>query len=715
MRIGLAVLLTTGTVAMQPAPASAATRWKVQASPSTRQFHSSLLSDVACATATSCFAVGSTTAGAGNAALIERWNGSKWTVVDAPVPPAASSSALSAIACADSTHCVAVGTYRTDTTRGLAAHWNGSTWSLRAIPKALTLGIACPSPTACFAIGNRFTPSGTKPGFARWNGTTWSEVAGPGLSGQAYVRDITCTSASHCVAIGFHYTDGAYIAQWNGASWSTVSHALTGVLSGVTCRSTTQCFAVGDSESGTPHAAVWNGTIWSEVPADEGDNGFSGLLAVECAGATECFAVGVQRGTGPLLVERWNGSAFTRVSAPAPGGVGDAALRGIACPSSTRCVAVGAVGQPGGRTIGATWNGTTWSATPTVDPAPPGSRLHALTCRSAGECVGVGTSAPETALIERWNGSKWSLQAAPRMPSGDGRRLHGVACPTVKRCFAVGGQHDNLNEQQRTLIERWDGTRWTALPGATDPLAPNTELYDVTCATSTRCFAVGYSDGRGGPSKAIRVWNGRRWADSPSPQRNFETLYDVTCPRPALCFAVGREFPDGVDPIPLIERRSGGKWTAMNILAPYPDSGELLGAACTGPKNCIAVGRSFSESGDWRRGPSRAFAERWDGTRWRIIPVPHPSGAASSALSAVACRNAVECIAVGELEVDGIVRPLTQRWDGSRWTRESTPSPSGARSTTLSDIACPSASVCIAVGSVIERNAERTFVVRRSS
>jgi hypothetical protein len=121
---------------------------------------------------------------------------------------------------------------------------------------------------------------------------------------------------------------------------------------------------------------------------------------------------------------------------------------------------------------------------------------------------------------------------------------------------------------------------------------------------------------------------------------------------------------------------------------------QLNGVSCTSARACIAVG------GPPLGLPGRAItiAERWDGRRWGIQPTPNPRGAAGASLWGVSCPSPRMCMAVG-LELAGkIFRTLAERWNGSRWSIEPTPSPASAISADLLGVSCPAANECFAVG-----------------
>ena len=76
-RVGLVVAILLGSLAAA-APVGAAPAWRfVPTAPGAPYGH---LSGVACPTVSVCFAVGVQDSGAARGKVIQRWNGTKWTV-----------------------------------------------------------------------------------------------------------------------------------------------------------------------------------------------------------------------------------------------------------------------------------------------------------------------------------------------------------------------------------------------------------------------------------------------------------------------------------------------------------------------------------------------------------------------------------------------------------------------------------------------------------
>ena len=196
-------------------------------------------------------------------ALSERWNGAHWTIhatsgACGPECPGVA-RALADIACASVSTCVAVG-YRStfQFTAKFAQAWHRIGWATTPTTNLAGSGdseltsVGCTSPITCVAAGVG------GPAFAeRWNGTTWN-LRGTGPAGTP--KDISCTPALRCeiVGVGSDSNGPAPPQAWleNGRTWSAQNPpGPTGAaLESVTCPSAADCFAVGATRTETAAA-----------------------------------------------------------------------------------------------------------------------------------------------------------------------------------------------------------------------------------------------------------------------------------------------------------------------------------------------------------------------------------------------------------------------------------------------------------------------------
>src|SRR5262249_55736664 len=133
-------------------------------------------------------------------------------------------------------------------------------------------------------------------------------------------------------------------------------------------------------------------------------------------------------------------------------------------------------------------------------------------------------------------------------------------------------------------------------------------------------------------------------------------------------------------------------WSVTPSPNPVIPTGQLFWVSCPAANSCMAVGTYTKASG-----AGVALAERWNGSTWRIQPIPSPRGAAWSNLFGVSCTSPSACEAVGTTASrSGALKVLAEGWNGSRWQIQ--PALSLAGGGQLNGVSCTSASACTAVG-----------------
>jgi hypothetical protein len=338
-----------------------------------------------------------------------------------------------------------------------------------------------------------------------------------------------------------------------------------------------------------------------------------------------------------------------------------------------------------------------WSLRTT--PTPSGGNLVAVSCSSATACTAVGSRNGRT-LAERWNGSTWAIQTTPTPSGATSSYVSGVSCASATECIAVGS-YVNSAGTTVTLAERWDGSTWTI---QTTPTPNGGNLVAVSCSSATVCTAVG---SRNGQTLAER-WNGSTWTiqATPNPSGALSSLSAVSCTSSTACTAVGNYFVLQYGaPMLLSEFWDGSTWKIQNPVSssdgPFGPGGSLSAVSCTSATACTAVGwQSLCTFGCGCCG--RALAERWNGTSWTIQTLEVPSTDPElvySSLSGVSCTSAAACTAVGDAPPNAS-GTLTEFWDGSTWTIQSSPSQS-VEYANLTGVSCISATACEAVGGAL--------------
>ena len=357
------------------------------------------------------------------------------------------------------------------------------------------------------------------------------------------------------------------------------------------------------------------------------------------------------------------------------------------------------------------WDGTSWAIRPTPNPsdARGDSDLAGTSCTSATACTAVGSysAGRDVTLAQRWNGTGWTVQSTPNPTGADSSHLNDVSCTSVTACTAVGSytSYVGTTGKQATLAERWDGTAWTIQP--TPELAgPNgSSLEGVSCTSATACTAVGsYRNSAGKLVTLAERWDGTAWTvqSTPNPTGaggSSPSLQDVSCTSATACTAVGDFYNSSGTAVTLAERWNGTSWKIQSTPNPTGAGGShLKDVSCTTATACTAVGSSYNNS----TGKLVTLAERWNGTAWTIQSTPNPTGAGGSYLEGVSCTSATACTAVGYSDQDLRIPPVTlaERWNGTSWIVQPTPGPTGAqsRSRRLEGVSCTTATACTAVG-----------------
>ena len=83
---------------------------------------------------------------------------------------------------------------------------------------------------------------------------------------------------------------------------------------------------------------------------------------------------------------------------------------------------------------------------------------------------------------------------------------------------------------------------------------------------------------------------------------------------------------------------------------------------------------------------------------WSIQHTPNPAGGSGSILNGVSCTSASACTAVGDSSNGTATVTLAERWNGTRWSIQTTPNPAGGSNSMLNGVSCASATACTAVG-----------------
>jgi hypothetical protein len=210
--------------------------------------------------------------------------------------------------------------------------------------------------------------------------------------------------------------------------------------------------------------------------------------------------------------------------------------------------------------------------------------------------------------------------------------------------------------------------------------------------STTYDYRIVATNGNGETSKGSNQVFTPGWSvqELPLPKSGEGRLEGVSCTSSTVCTAVGYSGD------PLVESLSGTTWSVQEPPAPTEaeQSDRLEGVSCTSSKACTAVGSFYSKAGKYM-----PLAENWNGTTWSLQEVPIPTGSKKDQLFGVSCTSSTACMAVGEFENSAKETvPLAEQWNGTSWTVQEPPPLSSAKQSGLASVSCTASTECTAVG-----------------
>jgi hypothetical protein len=375
-------------------------------------------------------------------------------------------------------------------------------------------------------------------------------------------------------------------------------------------------------------------------------------------------------------------TAATAAVVPAAARSHGTSLFGVSCTSSSHCMTVGSRVTTGTRTdtLAEEWSRGAWRVLMTPNPkAARTSYLNEVSCRSAARCVAIGSSTSKAhgtaALAVAWNGSRWRLTRSAVPAGAHASELYDISCRERSACVAVG-DYTAGSGVTRPFAERWNGTRWRRLT-TPDVRGARSGILDGVLCRGSGCMAVGFARTSSNPLQAVglaEAWNGHSWRvlSFPDPARAlFVDVQDVSCATRSRCVAVGFSDSSGQLPKSLAELWQAGKWHRLKAPAKAPAGVILEGVSCPARTACVAVGLrpTGTAAGD------ALAAQAWNGTRWRTLKTAYPTLTTASFLNQVSCPFGGRCLAVGSQGSGKHVSALAEIWNGARWKVLKIPSP----------------------------------------
>ena len=372
--------------------------------------------------------------------------------------------------------------------------------------------------------------------------------------------------------------------------------------------------------------------------------------------ADESFAIGPGDHRFRSRLLRWNGSAWSVFSNPAP--LGFVVDLSFLTPRLGWGIAFEDHGE--GQVFHLIrWNGSEWTA---VNETPVLNALQMVSA-SSGWAVGDG------GVILHWNGAKWNAVESPTDADLDGVAFstsvsgwatskdgvilryalgewweYSSMAPSPRQITIDPEGEDGwiLGSWQRgDIVLRWDGKDWVTFRGD----GPDGEVLALDSPAVGEAWAAGWLPGR---SRAGMIWHwdGERWA------REIEK---IPIPLQAASFLNGNDAW-GVGEDGLMAHWDGTEWMAADS-----PTGQTL--------NAVAI---LSTDDGWAAGEGGQILH-WDGGGWSVFLPYQARGVGDNALyfklNALAFPASGDGWVAGSVEGGDFSQPWIMHWNGEEWSQ----------------------------------------------
>jgi hypothetical protein len=305
-------------------------------------------------------------------------------------------------------------------------------------------------------------------------------------------------------------------------------------------------------------------------------------------------------------------------------------------------------------------------------------------------------------LIEHWNGTRWSLVRSPNATNGY-NFLNGVAVVAANDVWAVGQAANGSTYS--TLVEHWNGVAWSIVPSPN--VAGNSNVLEaISVVSANDIWAVGYSQDTNFNNFTLTLhWNGATWSIVPSPSINDDILFGIDAIASNDVWAVGRSQQEART---LTLHWNGSAWSVVPSPNDSTEDNILFGVAAVASNDVWAVGEACCE---------KTLAIHWDGASWSVVPTPDfDPNATNQVLIGIVALSSNNIWTAGQyiVPIQGSAQfTLTENWDGSNWNF--VPSPNNRNSNNrLHGITATPNGTLWAVGTTgVFTRPERTLILRR--
>jgi hypothetical protein len=314
------------------------------------------------------------------------------------------------------------------------------------------------------------------------------------------------------------------------------------------------------------------------------------------------------------------------------------------------------------------------SSTLEVVPTPnenPNSELFAASASSPNDIWAVGQS------TIHFDGRTWTAFPAPMIKGDNNSFLQGVVAISPTLAWAAGNVTDGPHPGQ--VIERWNGTKWSLFPAPKFGKKDRADVFAMTSSSANDVWAIGslVNLGTGRVSSLFEHWNGTAWT-AKTVESNNEFLFGASADAANDAWAVGFNGSDNIETSAM--HWDGTTWKSVATPNVGEGTNKLNAVLALAPNDVWAVGFSTPVAPP-KQAATLTLIEHFDGRSWAVVPSPNVganSANQSNRLLGLTANSANDIWAFGSYfaaDRSGHQMTLLLHWDGTSWTVASSPSP----------------------------------------
>jgi hypothetical protein len=275
-----------------------------------------------------------------------------------------------------------------------------------------------------------------------WNGKSWLLIPRPGFG--------PITAVGRTVWLVGKRNDRAYSARWNGRRWLVVRTpgGKNSYLAAAAIVSARDVWAVGQSATG-PLLLHWNGKSWARAagPPEFGGPDASYQAVARIPGTSGFWIFGENAGTDALLASRWDGSSWHTYTIPiSANGWATTGTELAADSASSAWIGISVrIADGKYQPWMIHWDGSNWSHVAAPNPGGNG-QISGVSAGNPSTAWAIGSYALTPKKVRpfllRWDGSRWSAVGLPRHA---GFSASVAAVPGSNQAWAAGGTFDRYS------------------------------------------------------------------------------------------------------------------------------------------------------------------------------------------------------------------------------------------------------------------------------